>query len=75
MTDEQAKEPLKPGTTSAYVGDEKLGCFGWFCAAVGITPARVAGKKTLAREAERDGPRVISLKRDEERSEDREAGG
>jgi hypothetical protein len=39
--------------------EERLGCFGWVCAVLGITPARVRSAGQRRREAESVSPRVI----------------
>jgi hypothetical protein len=44
--------------------EEPLGCLGSFCAMLGITPARVQGRRGLEREAEAQEPRVIRAEGD-----------
>ncbi|MEM7755699.1 MAG: hypothetical protein AAF297_08705 [Planctomycetota bacterium] len=46
-----------------YGGEERLGCFGWFCAVIGITPARVASRRAIEQERAEARPRVISLEK------------
>lgn len=60
-TDERPEVRLQPGTTTAYTGTERLGCFGSLLAALGITPARVSRKRPAERSAAEEGPRVIRL--------------
>lgn len=36
-----------------------MGCLGWFCAVLGVTPARMKSKRAMEREANAGEPRVI----------------
>lgn len=63
--DERASELKQhPAAGASYreaKREEPLGCLGSFCAMLGVTPARMKSKRSLAREADAGEPRVIRV--------------
>ncbi|MEM1184855.1 MAG: hypothetical protein AAGI53_07610 [Planctomycetota bacterium] len=59
MTERPDDRPAQQVTPYVDPHEDRLGCLGWFCAVVGITPARVKGKRQLREEASREMPQVI----------------